>query len=137
MVVNEKHELASCRSIDLAKLQQYKIALPGKGLQARNQFDIIIANKGYEFNCPIELNEVNILLKMVSGSNLVTILSEATIYGTPGLVAIPIDAPGTQMEGCVHVLKDSYRKCSAVKFVKLLCESDSIREKAFNWLHSS
>lgn len=137
VVVNEKHELASCRSIDLAKLQQYKIALPGKGLQARNQFDIIIANKGYEFNCPIELNEVNILLKMVSGSNLVTILSEATIYGTPGLVAIPIDAPGTQMEGCVHVLKDSYRKCSAVKFVKLLCESDSIREKAFNWLHSS
>ncbi len=137
VVVNKKHELASCRSIDLARLQQYEIALPGKGLQARNQFDIIVASKGYKFNCPIELNEVNILLKIVSGSNLVTILSEATIYGARDLVAIPIDAPGTQMEGCVHVLKDSYRKCSAVKFVKLLCESDSIREKAFNWLHNS
>ena len=63
VVVNKKHELASCRSIDLARLQQYEIALPGKGLQARNQFDIIVASKGYKFNCPIELNEVNILLK--------------------------------------------------------------------------
>ena len=136
VVVNKNHELASRRSIDLPTLQQYKIALPGKGLQARNQFDIIIANGGYEFDCPIELNEVNILLKIVSNSNLVTILSEATICGESNLVAVPIDAPGTQMEGCVHLLKDSYRKYSAVKFVKLLCESESIREKAFNWLRT-
>ncbi len=136
-VANKNHELAAFRSIDLTRLQQYKIALPGKGLQARNQFDIIVANKGYKYNCPIELNEVNILLNIVSRSNLVTILSEATIYGEPNLIAVPIDAPGTQMEGCVHVLKDNYRKHSAIKFVKLLCESESIREKAFNWLHSS
>ena len=137
VVVNKNHELATCKSIDLTKLQQYKIALPGKGLQARNQFDIIVANKGYEFDCPIELNEVNILLKIVSHSDFVTILSEATIYGEQNLVAVPIDAPGTQMEGCVHVLKDSYRKCSAIECVKLLCESESIKKKAFNWLHSS
>lgn len=134
VVVNKKHELAQHSSIDLASLQQYKLALPGKGLQARNQFDIIIAGKEYNYNCPIELNEVNILLKIVKESNLATILSEATIYGESDLVAIHLDAPGTEMEGCVHVLKDSYRKCSAQKFVKLLCESDSIREKAFNWL---
>ena len=96
-----------------------------------------IGGKEYTYNCPIELNEVNILLKIVKESSLATILSEATIYSEPDLVAIRIDAPGTDMEGCVHVLKDSYRKCSALKFVKLLCESDSIREKAFNWLKGS
>ena len=137
VVVNKNHELARCSSIDLASLQQYKLALPGKGLQARNQFDMIIGGKEYTYNCPIELNEVNILLKIVKESSLATILSEATIYSEPDLVAIRIDAPGTDMEGCVHVLKDSYRKCSALKFVKLLCESDSIREKAFNWLKGS
>ena len=136
VVVNSEHELAKHRSIDLRTLQQYKMALPGKGLQARNQFDMIVANGGYKFDCPIELNEVNILLKMVLHSNLVTILSEATIYGEEGLVAVPIDAPGTQMEGCVHVLRDSYRKCSAIEFVKLLCESETIRKKVFKWLDS-
>ena len=136
VVVNSGHELAKHRSIDLRTLQQYKMALPGKGLQARNQFDMIVANGGYKFDCPIELNEVNILLKMVLHSNLVTILSEATIYGEEGLVAVPIDAPGTQMEGCVHVLRDSYRKCSAIEFVKLLCESETRRKKVFTWLDS-
>ena len=102
VAVNKNHELAQRGSIDLASLQQYKLALPGKGLQARNQFDIIIAGKEYTYNCPIELNEVNILLKIVKESNLATILSEATIYGEPDLVAIRLDSPGTEMEGCVH-----------------------------------
>ena len=124
--------------VTLEELQGYDFALPSKGLQARNAFDSMVEGKAYRFNTRIELNEVNILLKLVRESNLVTIVSEATIYGVEGIHAVRLDVPGNtyEMEGCIHVLKDSYQKSSAKKFVQLLSESDSIKERAFNWLSS-
>ena len=123
---------------DARELQGYDFALPSKGLQARNAFDSMVEGKAYRINTRIELNEVNILLKLVRESNLVTIVSEATIYGVEGIHAVRLDVPGNtyEMEGCIHVLKDSYQKSSAKKFVQLLSESDSIKERAFNWLSS-
>lgn len=51
-----------------------------------------------------------------------------------GLHAVPIDLPGSEMEGCVHVLKGSYRKASAKEFVRLLCEGNAVRERISRWL---
>lgn len=137
-IVSESHPLAKRQKVTLDELQGYDFALPSKGLQARNAFDSMVEGKAYRFNTRIELNEVNILLKLVRESNLVTIVSEATIYGVEGIHAVRLDVPGNtyEMEGCIHVLKDSYQKSSAKKFVQLLSESDSIKERAFNWLSS-
>ena len=137
-IVSESHPLAKRQKVTLEELQGYDFALPSKGLQARNAFDSMVEGKAYRFNTRIELNEVNILLKLVRESNLVTIVSEATIYGVEGIHAVRLDVPGNtyEMEGCIHVLKDSYQKSSAKKFVQLLSESDSIKERAFNWLSS-
>lgn len=137
IIVNSNHELAKLSKVNWDTLQKYELALPGKGLQARNAFDIITENKGYHFNVKIELNEVNMLLNIVRDTDLVTILSEATIHGIDGIVAVPLDSSGNQLEGCVHIRRNHYKKYSAQEFVRLLCESDSIREKAFNWLSKS
>ena len=77
----------------LEELQGYDFALPSKGLQARNAFDSMVEGKAYRINTRIELNEVNILLKLVRESNLVTIVSEATIYGVEGIHAVRLDVP--------------------------------------------
>lgn len=137
-IVSESHPLAKKQKVTLEELQDYDFALPSKGLQARNAFDSMVEGKAYRFNTRIELNEVNILLKLVRESNLVTIVSEATIYSVEGIHVVRLDVPGNtyEMEGCIHVLKDSYQKSSAKKFVQLLSESDSIKERAFNWLSS-
>lgn len=111
-IVSESHPLAKRQKVTLEELQGYDFALPSKGLQARNAFDSMVEGKAYRINTRIELNEVNILLKLVRESNLVTIVSEATIYGVEGIHAVRLDVPGNtyEMEGCIHVLKDSYQK---------------------------
>ena len=82
----------------------------------------------------MELNEVNILLKLIKKSNLVTILSEATIHDETDVKAIPLDVKEYEMEGCIHTLKHTYRKHSALKFIQLLSESNAIRERMHTWL---
>lgn len=128
-IVRTDHPLAASGKVTFAELEHYELALPGRGLQARNTFETIQAMRDYHFRVRIELNEVNILLKLIRESNLVTILSEATIHDTPGVVALPLDVPENEMEGCIHTLRNTYRKHSALEFIRMLGESNAIRER--------
>ena len=127
-IVRTGHPVADRHSISLKDLAAYSLIMPAKGLQSRNAFDAIPSRADYEFSIRAELNEVNVLLQLVRKSNLVSVLSEATIHNEPFLKAIPIDAPGSEMEGCVHVLKNTYRKRSAQEFIRLLNSSSAISE---------
>lgn len=133
-IVRPDHPLARKEKVTYSDLEKYEFALPSKGLQARNTFDMLFSERDYHFKVRIELNEVNILLKLIKGSNLVTILSEATIHNEKDVKAIPIDVPENEMEGCIHTLKNAYRKHSASEFIRLLSESNAIRERIRNWL---
>jgi LysR family transcriptional regulator, cyn operon transcriptional activator len=137
VIVNSNHPIAQLSSVSLADLQDYDIALPTKGLQARNAFDDMVADRDYKLNVRIELNEVDILMKLIRDSNLVSILSEATIHGEEGLKAVPLDVPNNQMEGCVHVLKNSYSKSSAKEFLRMLSESNAVRERMHDWINEA
>lgn len=103
-------------------------------MQARNTFECILAQRDYRLKVRIELNEVNILLKLIKGSDLVTILSEATIHDEADVKAIPLDTPENEMEGCIHMLRNTYRKHSAQEFIRLLGESKAVKERRHNWL---
>ena len=127
-IVRSGHPIAERRSISLKDLSAYNLIMPARGLQSRNAFEAIPSRSDYEFSIRAELNEVNILLQLVSKSNLVSVLSEATIHNEPLLKAIPIDAPGSEMEGCVHVLKNTYRKRSAHEFIQMLNSSSAVSE---------
>lgn len=132
-IVKEDHPLAKKEKIDLEELDKYDLAMPAKGLQARNSFDSIRMNTK-NLKIKLELNEVNILLKIIRQTNLVTILAEASIHNESGVKAIRLDYPGNQMDGCIHTLKDGYHKQSMREFIKLLSESLAVKERQNSWI---
>ncbi len=133
VIVASNHPLACREQVSVAELERYELALPSKGLQARNAFDSIVSSYN-NFRIRIELNEVNTILKLVRQTCLVTVLAEDSIYDVPGVKAIPIDIPDNEMDGCVHILKDSYRKHSMQEFVRILTESLAVKRLQGNWI---
>lgn len=134
VIVNEGHPLASRERVTLADIEKYDLALPSRGLQARNAFERHLTPLAPALRIRIELNEVNILLKLIKQSELVTVLAEGTVYSEPGVRAIRLDLPDNEMDGCVHVLRGAYRKQSALKFIRMLRESNAVRERVREWL---
>ena len=132
-VVRQGHCLADKTSVTLDELAGYDLALPSRGLQARNAFDHIAAGRS-DLRIRIELNEVNILLKLLRATNLVSVLAEATIHAETGVKAIPIALPDNEMAGCVHTLRENYRKRSAAEFIRLLADSLAVRERRDAWI---
>ena len=132
-VVSTNHPLASKSKITMAELEKCDLALPSKGLQARNAFDSIVHNDSH-FHIRIELNEVNILLKLIRQTLFVTILAEDTIYNEHDVKAIPLDVPDNEMTGCVHILKDTYHKHSMKEFIRMLSESLAVKQRQNSWI---
>lgn len=132
-IVRPSHPLAAREKVTLAELEKYDLALPSRGLQARNAFDAVITPYN-KFRVRIELNEVNILLKLIRQTELVTVLAEASIHNESGVKAVPLDIPDNGMAGCVHLLSDSYRKRSMQEFICLLSESLAVRERRDAWI---
>lgn len=134
-VVRSDHPLAALDRVTLEQLSRYDLALPARGLQARNYFDALCAHSSAEMRIRLELNEVNILLKLIGGSSrLATVLAEAAAIDAPGLRAVRIDVPSNEMTGCVHTLRDSYRKRAMREFVRMLSESAAVRARVAAWL---
>ncbi|MGM9736185.1 MAG: LysR substrate-binding domain-containing protein [Candidatus Cryptobacteroides sp.] len=133
IIVGRSHPLAGKESVTLSDIKPYSIAMPSKGLQARNAFDQMFPGACESLNIRVEMNEVNVLLDLVHGSNLITVLSSAVLQSSD-LKAIPLEVPHNIMEGCVHTLRKSYRKRAAEEFIKLLRDSVAVRKKANYWL---
>lgn len=125
-IVNECHPLAKKRTITLSDLAAFELLLPMHGLQARNAFDQIAGDKEMDFRIKMEVNNVNILFELLHRANYVTVLAESTVLNERGIVAVPIEAEGNQMQGCIHILRDSYVKNAAQEFIRMLCQSTSI-----------
>ena len=101
------------------------MALPAPGLQARNKFDTLIRGTQHEFNVCLEINDVNALISLVRDSRLVTVLSTARSQ-VEGVATVPIvGVDSSEMEGCYHFLRGSYRKVATREFLRILSESKS------------
>lgn len=133
VIVGNNHPLASRDKVSVAELENYELALPSKGLQARNALDSIITSYN-NLKIRIELNEVNTLLRLVRQSSLVTVLAEDSIYDVRDVKAVPLDVPDNQMAGCVHILKGAYRKHSMQEFIRVLTESIAVKRLQNNWI---
>ena len=132
-IVGKNHPLASKESVSISELEKYDLALPSKGMQARNAFDSMVSDHNM-FKVRIELNDVNTLLKLVRQTNLVTVLAENSIYDVCDMKAVRINVPDNQMSGCVHILKETYRKHSMQEFIRILTESLAVRRFQNNWI---
>ena len=133
VIVGNNHPLASKDKVSISELEKYDLAFPSKGLQARNAFDNMVSDYN-KFKIRIELNDVNTLLKLVRQTNLVTVLAEDSIYGVSDVKAVPINVPDNQMSGCVHLLKETYRKHSMQEFIRILTESIAVKRFQNNWI---
>lgn len=126
VAMSNTHPLAKRKNITFDDLKSCQVAMPAHGLQIRNAFDNMTELAINELNVRLEINDINILLKLVCQSKLVTILSEAALHEEEGLVGIPLEMGNTDMEGCIHMLKNAYIKNSAREFCRLLSQSRSI-----------
>lgn len=134
VILSKNHPLADRKSLSIDELAPQHIALPAKETQARNAFDLFFPGMSEKLNVIVEINEINVLLDIVRSTQMVTFLSEATLYQKGGLVAIPIEAPDTQMQGCVHTLRKVYRKRAADEFIRILSATEAVQERASGWL---
>ena len=132
-IVGKNHPLASKEKVSISELEKYDLALPSKGMQARNAFNNIVSDCDV-FKIRIELNDVNTLLKLVRQTSLVTVLAEDSIYDFSDVKAVPIDIHDNQMSGCVHILKETYRKQSMQEFIRILTESIAVKRLQNNWI---
>ena len=126
VAMSNTHPLAKRKNITFDDLKSCQVAMPAHGLQIRNAFDNMTELAINELNVRLEINDINILLKLVCQSKLVTVLSEAALHEEEGLVGIPLEMGNTDMEGCIHMLKNAYIKNSAREFCRLLSQSRSI-----------
>jgi len=120
VIMRKDHPLAGRESISLKELGQYRLAIPAKGLQARNALEKYICIERSDLNVCLEINEANILLDIVQDNNFLTMLSGTSIRGRDHLKAVPLDLPYNRMQGCVHTLKRVFHKRSAEAFVEML-----------------
>ena len=134
IIVSEHHPLAKKDKVTLLEIQKYDFVLPSMELQARHAFELLVSCYCPKLRVRLELNEVYILLKLVRQSNLIAVLSETSVDEELGVKAIPIDVPNNEMKGCVHFLKDGYRKHSVQAFIRLLAESISVRKRINGWV---
>lgn len=132
-IVGKNHPLASKEKVSISELEKYDLALPSKGMQARNAFNNIVSDCDV-FKIRLELNDVNTLLKLVRQTSLVTVLAEDSIYDFSDVKAVPIDVHDNQMSGCVHILKETYRKQSMQEFIRILTESIAVKRLQNNWI---
>lgn len=123
VVVSDTHPFASYKSIRWADIEKSPLALPSKGLQARNAFDRVMEGLDYHFDVRIEVDDISVLLNLVRCSRLVTLLSQATVHRHQGLVAIPLNQKGCDMEGSFHIYRDAYIKRTTKEFMRILCEN--------------
>lgn len=131
-VMRKDHPLASRESINLEELENQGIALAGGGLQARRVFDSYVGVDTRKLNVRMEVNDPNLIMDIVQGSWLVAVLSELAAYYRTNLTAVPLENGKYKMYGCVHTLKDAYRKKSADVFLEMLRDSAQIERLCKN-----
>ena len=125
VIAGKDNPVAKKGRIRLAELENLPLVLPAKGLQARNAFDSLLYGQNFKFDVRLEINDLSMLLDMVSRTNLVTLLSGATIHNNKDFVAISLDHPHSEMQGSFHLLKGTYCKNATKEFLKMLVENNS------------
>lgn len=123
IVMRKGHPLSDKEKIKLEDIEGQGMVLPGRGLQARRIFDRFVGLDTRRLNVRVELNDPNLIMDIVQGTNLVTLLSPLAAYYRPNLIAIPLEDNAYPMTGCVHRLKEGYRKRSCEVFLDMLRES--------------
>lgn len=127
-LIGRKDELGDCeRPVPVEDLGRYPLALPFKGLQARDMLESVLFAHDVNLDIRLENNSIHAILDLVRSSPLLTILSGEAVQNIRELEAIPIDHPESLMQGCYHFMKGVYQKKSTRAFIDILVENNRVK----------
>lgn len=127
-LIGRHDELKNCGSpVPVEALSRYPLALPFKGLQARDMLESVLFAHDVELDIRLENNSIHAILDLVCSSPLLTILSGEAAQDINELKAIPIDHPESRMQGCYHFLKGVYQKKATQAFIDILTENNRFK----------
>lgn len=127
-LIGRKDELKNCGSpVPVSALGRYPLALPFKGLQARDMLESVLFAHDVDLDIRLENNSIHAILDLVQSSPLLTILSGEAVQDIRELKAIPIDHPESRMQGCYHFLKGGYQKKATQAFIDILTENNRFK----------
>ena len=127
-LIGRKDELKDCESpVPVSALSRYPLALPFKGLQARDMLESVLFAHDVDLDIRLENNSIHAILDLVQSSPLLTILSGEAVQDIRELKAIPIDHPESRMQGCYHFLKGGYQKKTTQAFIDILTENNRFK----------
>ncbi|MCQ2144464.1 MAG: LysR family transcriptional regulator [Bacteroidales bacterium] len=126
VVVRGDHPLAAHDSLRLSDLAGHGLILPGKGLQSRRAVDRFVGIDTSALDVRAEFNDPEAIMDMVQSTGLATIVSPIAACYRPKLRTIPLEGGKFVMTGCVHRLKEGYRKHSSEVFLSALRDAASL-----------
>jgi LysR family cyn operon transcriptional activator len=126
-LIGRRDALKDAKHVEVQTLSRYPLALPIKGLQARDTLESVLFAKNIDLDIRLELNSIHAILDLVKSGSVFTILSGEVAHGIPELRAVPIHHPEGKMYGCYHSMKGTYRKKATETFIRILTENNSFR----------
>lgn len=123
VIMRRGHPLSDMKSMTIAELSRHNIALPASGLQSRRTIEYLTDIDTQKLKVALETNDPNVLLEIVSATNLLSLTSTLAISYRSDLVSVPLVGVNNTMTGCIHRLKNIYFKKSAEIFTGMLMES--------------
>lgn len=123
VIMRREHQLADRQNMTIEELSKHSIVLPAVGLQSRRFIEHIADIDARKLKVAMETNDPNILIEIVSATNLLAITSTLAISYRDDLTSVPLAGIDSTMVGCIHRLKNTYIKKSAEIFCKMLMES--------------
>lgn len=128
VIMRRGHPLADMQSLSMEELRRHPIALPAGGLQSRKAFERFVDLDTADLDVRLVINDPNILIELVSATNLLSITSTLAISYRSDLIAIPLQGVERRMLGCVHRLQGAYVKRSAEIFTRMLVASAEVEK---------
>lgn len=126
VVMRRGHPLADRKSLTLAELRPYRFALLASGMQSRKAVENFVSLESGKLDISLVTNDPNILMDILSSTDLLSIVSTLAVSYRPELVAVPLARLDVRMMGCVQTLGNSYRKRSADIFIQMLLDSAAV-----------
>ncbi len=120
LILHRDHPSASQKTTTIADLANLPLALPVKGYSIREFLDKCLSEANVVPDILLEMNDIDMLLKLVDTGKWCTVLMKTSLFHYPSLKAIPIVGEEMERQATITWPTNVYRKKSATLFAGFL-----------------
>lgn len=125
LIVHKDHPFAAYEKTNVSDLTKLPLVLPVTGYSIRTFLDKVLLEANIIPDTTIEINDIDMLLKLVDTGKWCTVLMETSLFNYPSLVAVPISGKEMERQATITWPVGVYRKKSATVFAGFL-ESEKL-----------